>query len=178
MGDSLRRPPKKKKIVKGLKRLSSPRSSASNSKGESSSGEAGTEPDNSLSNLGTSWSDLLASGGTNDGGVPASMNLPQPPPESGLEVSESDDEADSEGVSEKATRQTKVRPPMDPGCARTCVPLLVPFLENDQNFAAKTAPLHDSYLSLRDTELISELGRVDGTGLSLAIESTASQIEE
>ncbi|KAG8088619.1 hypothetical protein GUJ93_ZPchr0010g8419 [Zizania palustris] len=60
--------------------------------------------------------------------------------------------------------------------ACACVPLLVPFVGADLDFTEWMVPLHQAYLGLRSTNLVSEVGQSDGAYLNLAIESAMSQL--
>ncbi|KAG8047959.1 hypothetical protein GUJ93_ZPchr0008g14111 [Zizania palustris] len=94
-------------------------------------------------------------------------------PGDGAELEEAPGEA-----SEEADRETRIRPwpPSSSRGARSSVPLLCPFLEEGEDFASKVAPVHDSYLRLREVGVIDELNLVDDIDLGRAIESAAGQV--
>ncbi|KAG8064973.1 hypothetical protein GUJ93_ZPchr0004g39000 [Zizania palustris] len=110
---------------------------------------------------------------TNTGSEVPANAAGAPEPGDGADSEEAPEEA-----SEEANRETGIwpRPPSSSRGARSSVPLPCPFLEEGEDFASRVASVHDSYLRLREAQVIDELSLMDSIDLSRAIESAAGQV--
>ncbi|KAG8095704.1 hypothetical protein GUJ93_ZPchr0013g35351 [Zizania palustris] len=96
-----------------------------------------------------------------------------PEPGDGVESEEAPEEA-SEGVDQET--RIRPRPPSSSMGARSSVALLCPFLVEGEDFTSRVAPVHDSYLRLREAWVIDELSLSDSLELNRAIENAAGQV--